>query len=207
MAMNSNDMHRNYIELVKNTLDKIDFKSLDVITEEFYKCYEREGNIYIFGNGGSAATASHIAGDYVKGASFGLKKRFRMICLNDNTSAMMAIANDISYEDIFVEQLKNFLTPKDLVIGISGSGNSLNVLKALEYAKIKKVPTISFCGFKGGKIKELTTHSFHADVMDMEVTEDLHMIAFHTIKQALIKRLNDGNDNMSMGAVYDARVK
>lgn len=206
MEMNSKNQHLAYFDLLKKTLDKLDANQLDKATEEFLKCYERGGNFIIFGNGGSAATASHIAGDFVKGASFGLDKRFRFFCLNDNTSALMAIANDISYEDVFLEQLKNFITPDDLVIGISGSGNSMNVIKAMEYAKVKKVRTLALCGYKGGKIKDLADLSVHAEVDDMEITEDIHMIVFHTIKQALIRKLHAGKD-VSMGAVYDARVK
>src|SRR5690606_32486959 len=97
----------------------------------------------------------HAAGDFLKGASYGLDKRFRMICLNDNLAAMMAIANDIGYEDIFIEQLKNFIGPDDLVIGISGSGNSENVVRAIEYAKNKGVKTMAMTGFKGGKISTM----------------------------------------------------
>jgi D-sedoheptulose 7-phosphate isomerase len=206
MEMNSKNQHLAYFELLKKTLDKLDTNQLEKATQAFYECYERGGNFIIFGNGGSAATASHIAGDFVKGASFGLEKRFRFFCLNDNTSALMAIANDISYEDVFLEQIKNFLTPQDLVIGISGSGNSMNVVKAMEYAKVKKVDTLALCGYKGGKIKELADIALHAEVDDMEITEDIHMIIFHTIKQSLIKKLHAGKD-VSMGAVYDARVK
>lgn len=198
--------HREYLKLVGATLAKVDPARLDDIKNEFLACYERGGTFYIFGNGGSGATASHIAGDFVKGASAGLKKRFRFICLNDNLPALMAISNDHSYEDIFLEQLRNFLRKEDLVIGISGSGNSMNVLKAIEYAKIQKVRTIGFCGYKGGRLKELADLCFHVEVQDMEVTEDLHLIAFHSIKQALIRELNKGQW-VSMGAVYDERVK
>ena len=95
------------------------------------------------GNGGSGASASHAAGDFLKGASYGLDKRFKMICLNDNLPSMMAIANDIGWESIFVEPLKNFLSPDDLVIGISGSGNSKNVVNALEYANAQGATTVA----------------------------------------------------------------
>ncbi len=120
-----------YINLVKETLDKLNHSEIDALIEAFHTTYQHGGNIYTMGNGGSGASASHAAGDFLKGASYGLEKRFRMICLNDNLPAMMAIANDIGWDDIFVEPLKNFLQPHDLVIGISGSGNSKNVVMAL----------------------------------------------------------------------------
>lgn len=204
--MKSAAQHTNYLSLLKTTLEKLSAENLEAVTEAFLNCYHNEGTFYVFGNGGSAATASHMAGDFMKGASFGLEKRFKFICLNDNNSAMMAIANDISYDDIFVEQLKNFLQPKDLVIGISGSGNSMNVVKAMEYAKEKGAKTVALCGYSGGKIKQLADLNVHAEVHDMEITEDIHMVIFHTIKQALIKELH-GSNSVSMGSVYDARLK
>ncbi len=204
--MNSNASHTAYIELLKSTLDKLSAENLNKVTAAFLETYENGGTFYVFGNGGSAATASHMAGDFVKGASSGLEKRFRFICLNDNNSAMMAIANDISYDDIFVEQLRNFVKPGDLVIGISGSGNSNNVVKAMEFAKSAGVKTLALCGYSGGKIKALADLNVHAEVNDMEITEDVHMVIFHTIKQALIKHLHQGK-SVSMGSVYDKRIQ
>lgn len=203
--MKSAAQHSDYLSLLKATLDKLSPENLENVTQAFLECYENGSSFYVFGNGGSAATASHMAGDFMKGASFGLEKRFKFICLNDNNSAMMAIANDISYDDIFVEQLKNFLQPNDLVIGISGSGNSNNVVKAMEYAKSKGVKTLALCGYSGGKIKQLADLNVHAEVNDMEITEDIHMVIFHTIKQALIKHLH-GSNKVSMGSVYDSRL-
>lgn len=158
-----------YIDLVKTTLDALDSNSLDQLVDAFHTTYENGGNIYTMGNGGSGASASHAAGDFLKGASYGLDKRFKMICLNDNLPSMMAIANDIGWESIFVEPLKNFIQPHDLVIGISGSGNSKNVVTALEYANEKGATTVALSGFKGGKIAQIATINVHAPVMDMEV--------------------------------------
>lgn len=194
-----------YISLVKETLDALDHNEIDALIEAFYSTYQKGGNIYTMGNGGSGASASHAAGDFLKGASFGLDKRFRMICLNDNLPSMMAIANDIGWEDIFVEPLKNFLSPDDLVIGISGSGNSANVVKAIEHANAKGATTVALTGFKGGKIKEIATLSVHAPVMDMEVTEDIHMVIFNIVKKEMMARLM--GENPSMGGTYDSRVK
>jgi D-sedoheptulose 7-phosphate isomerase len=195
----------NYLTLVKDTIDKLDRSQIEKTAEAFMRVYDAEKTIYIFGNGGSAASATHACGDFLKGASYGLEKRFKVMSLVDNLPALMAIANDISYDDIFVEQLKNFIQPGDLVIGISGSGNSANVVKAMEYAKQKGVQTIAFCGYKGGKIKELADISVHSVAMDMEVAEDIHMMVFNVIKKEVMRRLHSGKT--SMGSTYDQRVK
>ncbi len=194
-----------YINQVKETLDNLDRNEIDALIEAFYTTYKNGGNFYTFGNGGSGASASHAAGDFLKGASYGLDQRFKMICLNDNLPSMMAIANDIGWDDIFVEPLKNFLTEKDLVIGISGSGNSKNVVKAIEYANAKNATTVALTGFNGGKIRQIATLPVHAPVMDMEVTEDIHMVIFNIVKKEMMSRLM--GDNPSMGGTYDARVK
>jgi len=193
-----------YIDAVKSTLDALEPKALDALVEAFHTTYEKGGNIYTMGNGGSGASASHAAGDFLKGASYGLDKRFKMICLNDNLPSMMAIANDIGWESIFVEPLKNFLSKDDLVIGISGSGNSKNVVNALEYANAQGATTVAMSGFKGGKISEIATINVHAPVMDMEVTEDVHMVIFNIVKKQMMARLM--GDNPSMGDTYDQRI-
>jgi D-sedoheptulose 7-phosphate isomerase len=195
----------NYLHLVKDTIDKLDQAQIEKAIEAFMRVYHSGNVIYIFGNGGSAATATHATGDFIKGASFGLEKRFKMISLVDNLPALMAIANDISYDDIFVEQLKNFLQPGDLVIGISGSGNSKNVVKAMEFAKQKGVQTMACCGYKGGAIINIGDIVIHSVAQDMEVAEDIHMIVFNVIKKEVMRRLMDAN--ASMGATYDQRVQ
>lgn len=195
---------KQYIELVKSTLDALDAKAIESLVDAFHSTYEKGGIIYTMGNGGSGASASHAAGDFLKGASYGLDKRFRMICLNDNLPSMMAIANDIGWESVFVEPLKNFLSPNDLVIGISGSGNSKNVVNAIEYANEQGATTVAMSGFKGGKISQIATIDVHAPVADMEVTEDVHMVIFNIVKKQMMARLM--GDNPSMGDTYDQRV-
>lgn len=196
--------YNSYIELLKSTLDQLEADQVEKAIQAFIRVHNEQGTIYIFGNGGSGASASHATGDFLKGASYGLDKRFKVICLNDNIPSLMAIANDISWDAIFVEQLKNFLGPKDLVIGISGSGNSKNVVEAMEYAKSKNVQTIAFCGFKGGRIKDIADISIHSKAMDMEIAEDIHMIVFNIIKKEMIARLHTSS---SMGNQYDERIK
>lgn len=193
-----------YIDLLKKTLDELDADQVELAIQAFLRVHKTQGTIYIFGNGGSGANASHATGDILKGASFGLDQRFKVICLNDNMAALMAIANDISWDAIFVEQLKNFLQPNDLVIGLSGSGNSKNVVAAMEYAQQKSVQTIAFCGYRGGRIKEIADIHIHSKAMDMEIAEDIQMIVFNIIKKEMIARLHSSD---SMGGQYDDRVK
>lgn len=147
--------------------------------------FDRDAEIYIFGNGGSAATASHYANDFNKGISEKVGKKFRMHCLCDNYPTVMAIANDISYDEVFRFQLEGILCPTDLVIGISGSGNSKNVLNAIDYAKSIGCKTMGITGYHGGKLKELSDYHMDAMVDDMQITEDLHMIFDHMMYRVL----------------------
>ena len=194
-----------YRQLLTDTLNRLDMAAVDAMVECFADAHARGATIFTMGNGGSGASASHAAGDFLKGASYGLDQRFKMICLNDNLPSMMAIANDIGWDDIFVEPLKNFLQPGDVVIGISGSGNSKNVLKAVDYAKSKGATVIGMTGFKGGKLREAADISIHSDAMDMEVAEDVHMAVFNMVKKVMMARLM--GDAPSMGGTYDPRVQ
>lgn len=196
---------QDYFKRVSDTLDKLDISSLDKLVDLIMECRDRGNTIYVFGNGGSAATASHVAGDFLKGISFELEKRFKVICLSDNIPGTSAISNDLSYEEVFIEPLKTFLSENDLVIGISGSGNSANVLKAIHYAKEKGAYTVGLCGYKGGKLKEICDHTVHVPIDDMEVTEDIHLVLFHAVKQNIIHKVK--GTSYSMGYNYDKRVK
>ncbi len=200
-----NSEFRDYFNRVSDVLAHLNIDSIERLVDLLLSAREKGNTIYIFGNGGSGATASHVTGDFLKGISYGLDKRFRVQCLNDNISGMMAISNDLSYEEIFIEQLKVFLKKEDVVIGISGSGNSANVVKAMSFAKDHGASTVAFCGYKGGKIKDMADLAIHASVQDMEITEDIHIIIFHAIKQVMMKKLK--GDDFSMGATYDARIK
>ena len=179
-----------YLNNVIETLKNLDMDKMVQFANLLIETYEKEKTVFLFGNGGSAATASHLCGDMVKGLSYGMEKRFKAICLSDNTSSLMAIANDISYEDVFVEQLKNFVKKDDLVIGISGSGNSMNVVKAMEYANKIGANTVALCGYDGGKIKKIAHIAIHADINDMEVSEDIHVVVAHCIKRIVAQKLN-----------------
>ncbi|MFT6868353.1 MAG: D-sedoheptulose 7-phosphate isomerase [Cyclobacteriaceae bacterium] len=197
--------YKNYTAQVIETLGKIDHSQLEAVKNALVLARSAGKTIYIFGNGGSGGTASHITGDFIKGASYKQENRFRIICLNDNFSAIGAISNDISYDHIFSEQLKNFAQEGDLVIGLSGSGNSENVVRGLDEAKKLKATTIAICGYSGGRIKEMADLVIHIPVNDMEITEDLHLMVFHMMKQAIIKEQNGSLDDM--GEKYVSRLK
>ncbi len=174
-----------YFEREKQTIDRLNYDEIAEAVRVIADAYEREATIYIFGNGGSGATASHFASDFNKGISEGKEKKFRMICLNDNIPIMMAVANDISYDEIFRFQLQGRLKPDDLVIGISGSGNSKNIIRAAEYAKELGAKVIGLTGFSGGKLAALADYQMHVPLDDMQITEDLHMVFDHMMYRVL----------------------
>lgn len=180
-----------YLNKLKDTISNLNLKEFESFFHVLLDCYEKEGTIFIFGNGGSASTASHFAADLNKGVSLSLAKRFKVICLNDNIPTMLAYANDLSYNNIFVEQLKNFLKQDDVVVGISGSGNSENVLKAIEYANQQGVITVGITGYDGGKLKEKAKYSVNANVLDMQISEDIHMILTHVMMKLFYKKLRE----------------
>lgn len=188
--MNYKNEIRNYINKEIEILNSLDISSIEAGMQEIEAVYQRNGTIYIFGNGGSAATASHYANDFNKGLSEYLDKKFRFVCLNDNVPTIMAIANDIGYEEIFRFQLKGRLKSEDLVIGISGSGNSANVVNALEFAKENGVRTMGIVGYSGGKCKEIVDISMHVDIDNMQITEDLHMFFDHLMMTVFMKCWN-----------------
>lgn len=184
-----------YLNDIKNTIDSVDRKEIENFINLMEHTRKQGKNIYIMGNGGSAGTASHFCCDFNKGVSYGksLDKRYKCICLNDNVATMMAYANDVSYDDVFVEQLKNFLTEGDLVIGISGSGNSENVIRAINYANSMDAETISLTGFSGGILKNISKHSLHIPVNNMQIAEDLHLMMFHLSVSVLFQILKESD--------------
>jgi D-sedoheptulose 7-phosphate isomerase len=180
---------KNYLDAARAMLEKIDAAAVSAVMNALNAARRREAAIYIFGNGGSAATASHFASDFNKGVSEHLAQPFRFICLNDNIATVMAIANDIGYDAVFEFQLRGRITGRDLVIGISGSGNSANVLKAVELAKASGAATIGLTGYDGGKLAKLVDLSLHIPVMSMQITEDAHMIFDHLMMAVFCKTL------------------
>ena len=176
-----------YFEREKATLDAISKEDLNKLMNVLVDARDAGKTIFIMGNGGSAATASHYVCDFNKGISYGKDKMFKFICLNDNIPTMMAYANDLSYADVFVGPLKNFMQPGDIVIGISGSGNSENVVRAIQYANENGGETVGLTGYGGGKVKQLSKYNVHVPIDDMQITEDLHMVLDHCMMKILCK--------------------
>lgn len=180
---------KEYIDLERQILSQLDVKALNAIINTLDSARRRNATIFIFGNGGSASTASHFVNDFNKGISEHLEQPFRFVCLNDNIATVMAIANDIGYDAIFEFQLRGKVTKDDLVIGVSASGNSVNVLKAIEMAKLTGAVTIGLTGFDGGKLAKHADMSLNVPVMSMQITEDVHMMFDHIMMAAFYKNL------------------
>ena len=174
-----------YFTILKTTIDKIDTREIQKALDCLIKARNTKHFIYTMGNGGSAATASHYAGDFNKGLSLGKEKRFRFIALNDNEPTILSLANDVSYSSIFIEQLKNFLEPDDVVLCISGSGNSENVVSAATYAKEHDATVIGLTGFDGGKLNKIADIKLHVPLNNMQIVEDLHMVFDHLMMTVL----------------------
>lgn len=153
----------------------------DRLASVFTEARKNGKQIFFMGNGGSASTASHFVCDLGKGTIVEGYPRFRALSLSDNIPMMLAWGNDSSYEDIFVEQLKNLLNEGDVVVGISGSGNSANVLKAIEYANANGALTVGLTGFDGGRLKEMASLVLVVPVHYMQKIEDIHMLVDHLV--------------------------
>ena len=171
----------NYIAQNLTLLKALDAGAIARIIAEFGKARDTRKRIYAIGNGGSASTASHFVNDMGKGASIGRETRFKTIPLTDNVEWMTALSNDLCYEDVYVEQLKNFAESGDILLAISGSGNSENVLRAVRYANDVGCVTIGFTGFEGGKLRELVQHCVVIPSDHMGRIEDMHLILQHMI--------------------------
>lgn len=173
-----------YLAELSNTLDKLPLHQIEKLRDILLRAYRESKQVFIMGNGGSAATASHFACDLAKGTTIGnphMRQRFKVIALTDNVPLVTAWANDTDYENIFVEQLKNLLEEGDVVIAISGSGNSKNVLRAVQYANAKAAITIGLTGFEGGRLKDIAQECLIVSSNSMERIEDMHLILEHLL--------------------------
>jgi len=166
---------------VLKAIETIDLDKVSQAIDIFKQARDEDRRIFVCGNGGSATTSSHFVCDMVKGASFKRDKRFRIMALTDSLPTITAYANDVSYECIFVEQLKNFAQPGDVVMAISGSGNSPNVLRAVEYANSIGCKTVALSGRDGGKLGAMAQVNVQACHPHMGRIEDVHMIVMHMI--------------------------
>lgn len=180
-----------YCLYLNQTLDKINQSEINKLIQLIFDAYENERMIFIIGNGGSAANASHFAQDLAKGTRINInqKKRIKALSLTDNISFITAMSNDDGYETIFEQQLRTFAKPKDILIAISGSGNSLNVIKAIEWANKNDLLTVGITGFDGGKLKQIANYSVNVPLNDMCTSEGVHSIIMHYVVLELQRML------------------
>jgi len=181
---------KDYLDRLCQEVRNIDLGQLENVGQIIEDAYHSGRFVFIIGNGGSGANASHISEDLAKATlrDFEGQKRLKVLSLTDNTAGIMAWGNDEGYDRIFIEQLKNLASPGDALLAISGSGNSPNILRAVEWANANGMTTVGITGFGGGKLMSLAHHNMHAGVDDMGMVESLHLLAFHWIIDDLNRR-------------------
>lgn len=179
-----------YLARVNQALDGLDPAQIVALSDLIEQRWRSGRFVFIAGNGGSGANASHLCEDLAKCTlnDFKSQRRLKVLSLTDNTPWIMAVANDLSYQDIFAEQLRNLGSPGDLFIAISGSGNSPNILKAVEWANENGIATVGITGFGGGTLKQAATHNVHVAVDDMGIVESVHLAFFHWVIDDLYRR-------------------
>jgi D-sedoheptulose 7-phosphate isomerase len=181
---------KEYFEEHKRAVAALSYDLVNRLADELIRAYEAGRTVYLFGNGGSASLASHLACDLGKGTAYcNGGKRLRVLALTDNVEIMTAWANDSSYENIFSEQLRNFVQPQDVAFAISASGNSKNVLNALRVARQEGAATVGIAGFQGGEMKSLCDICVVVPSDDVQVIEDLHLAMAHSIYRIVHSRM------------------
>jgi D-sedoheptulose 7-phosphate isomerase len=183
---------RAYFADIKEVLDKIPVEVLDRIYQSVLQAYEEDRQVFIIGNGGSAANASHAACDLGKGTVYPGRPRFRVVSLADNTPVSTAYANDLSYDQIFAEPIRTLARKGDLVIALSGSGNSPNVLEGMKAAREAGAHTVALTGYQGGKIKDLAHETLIVPSSDMQHIEDSHLVLLHLIYHGIRDHVAEG---------------
>ena len=187
---------RPFLERVGQELSRIDAAEVKALADAIYSCYQERRMVFVCGNGGSGSNASHFCEDMGKCTlrredyDNDKKKRLRILSLTDNTPYILAWANDEGFERVFAEQLKNLASPRDLLIAISGSGNSPNVLRAVEWANKNGLKTFGCTGFDGGKLRKLAHQGLHVPLNDMGIVESIHLTAFHWVVDHLHARIS-----------------
>jgi D-sedoheptulose 7-phosphate isomerase len=186
---------RQFLERIGEELLRIDPAEVQTLADLMYRTYREDRFIFVCGNGGSGSNASHFCEDIGKGSlrredfDNDKKRRVRILSLTDNTPYILAWGNDEGFDRIFVEQLKNLARPGDMLVAISGSGNSPNILKAVEWANAHDMITYGCTGFTGGKLRSLAKHCLHVPLDDMGIVETVHLAAFHWVVDDLHRRI------------------
>lgn len=191
---------KKYLSIFKNVLDRLDENSINEMINEIYSAYSSDRNIFIIGNGGSAANASHFAQDLSKGVILdqSVDKRIKALSLTDNIAYITALSNDDGYEKIFVAQMRTFANKGDLLIAISGSGNSPNIIEAVNFAKENEIKVIGVTGYSGGQLKKLSNISVHVPLNEMCMAESVHSVIFHYVISYLRMKITDENFDESI---------
>lgn len=185
-----------FMERVSRELLQLDPAEVRALADGIFRCYETGRMVFICGNGGSGSTSSHFCEDLGKCTlrredfDNDRKKRLRVLSLTDNTSYILAWGNDEGFDRIFAEQLKNVASPGDLLVAISGSGNSPNVLRAVDWANRNGLETFGCTGFDGGKLRQIAKRGLHVSLDDMGIVESIHLTAFHWVVDNLHARIN-----------------
>ena len=184
-----------FLERIGEELRRLDPAEVKTLAEAIFACYQHGRTVFLIGNGGSGSNASHFCEDVGKGTlrredfDNDKKRRIRILSLTDNTPYILAWGNDEGFDRVFVEQLKNLAQPGDLLIAISGSGNSPNILKAVDWANRHDLRTFGCTGFTGGKLRTLAQQGLHVPLDDMGIVETIHLAAFHWVVDDLHRRL------------------
>lgn len=185
-----------YLERLVSEVNRTNQADLQLWADLIYQAWEHGKFVFIFGNGGSGTTASHFAEDLGKSSlrekdlKDESKKRLKVLSLTDNQGWIMAVGNDVGYDQIFQQQLMNYGSAGDLVIAISGSGNSPNVLNAVDWANRHGLITFGLTGYSGGKLKQMQQHGLHVDLNDMGMVESIHLCLFHWVLNDVFARIN-----------------
>ena len=203
--MSNRDKIKKYLQKEKEVIDNLDVRAINMVYSVLDNALQNNRKIYVIGNGGSGSTASHIVNDFGKMIFNTTAKRFDVTCLSDNMPLALAIANDVGYEYIFVYQLIGHINPNDVVIAISGSGNSENIINAACYAKKCGAMVVGFTGYDGGKLKKIADYSVDSNIDNMQITEDIHLILEHLLvsmfyenygladDKKLVRKITEGN--------------
>lgn len=185
------DPIRNYITTLQQTLERLPLSPINQVIEALHEARLKNRQVFIMGNGGSASTASHFVCDLSKNTRKNGWPHFRVIGLTDNMALFSAYANDEGYENVFAQQLASLLQPDDIVIGISTSGNSPNVLRAVELANAMNARTVGFTGFDGGQLASMVGLNVHVDSDCIEQVEDVHLMLEHLVCTVLRQRMTE----------------
>jgi D-sedoheptulose 7-phosphate isomerase len=184
-----------YLARVMDELGRLNSAEVRRFSDEIFRAYDAGRFVFLCGNGGSGSNASHMCEDLGKGTIRredylnDAKRRLRVLSLTDNTPYILAWGNDEGFDRIFVEQLKNLASPGDLLVAISGSGNSPNVLRAVEWANAHDLRTFGLTGFSGGRLREIAQAGLHVPIDDMGIVESIHLTVFHWVLDNLYARI------------------